>query len=413
VIPSEIASYPLIRVCRPDCRSHSGCTDPGKRPVTSVNNPQSIPQIKNWIRSGGNYGIVPKSNNDLLILDSDSELFEKAVRDQLDSTFTIKTGSGNYHFYYRSNSTLNESIKDEDKTEFGSIRSENWHGVGPGSTHPETDQKYTVANGEKLAWVSSEDINNLYQSIHNQITAGEDGPRGAAPPSSPSKQYQKHAKDLETELTQKTLNGLGFIKSDSHRKRVAKVIDHDHPPRHIRVWMGGFLYSSCGLSRHQIERLLEELASWATDSDRIEIEVRSLVETSVDTSQADESVNLDRWLDLAESPDEPGIRGVPGEGKAPEESMTDFKEAEEALAKESSAEGATAVKAVKVEGNDNGDTFEFVSVRRGSLRKRQTADGDTALIVDIDDTDGSTVGSPNDLDTIIEALESLSEKIDS
>jgi hypothetical protein len=106
------------------------------------------------------------------------------------------------------------------------------------------------------------------------------------------------------------------------------------------------------------------------------------------------------------------MRGVPGEGKAPEESMTDFKETEEALAKESSAEGATAVKAVKVEGNDDGDTFEFVSVRRGSLRQRQTADGDTALIVDIDDTDGSTVGSPDDLDTIIEALESLSEKIE-
>jgi hypothetical protein len=142
-----------------------------------------------------------------------------------------------------------------------------------------------------------------------------------------------------------------------------------------------------------------------------ELTVQKAVEAACD----DPYVEFDTPADMDRDRSERRKMEESGEGRTltgGEYEMTDFKEAEEALAKESNAEGATAVRAVKVEGNDDGDTFEFVSVRRGSLRERQTADGDTALIVDIDDTDGSTVGSPGDLDTIIEALESLSEKID-
>lgn len=92
--------------------------------------------------------------------------------------------------------------------------------------------------------------------------------------------------------------------------------------------------------------------------------------------------------------------------------MTDFNEKEEVLAKESDAEGSTAVKAVKVEGQDGSDEFEFVSIRKGSLRERETAAGDTALVVDIDDTNGKSVGSPDDLDVVIDALEQLKAELD-
>jgi hypothetical protein len=92
--------------------------------------------------------------------------------------------------------------------------------------------------------------------------------------------------------------------------------------------------------------------------------------------------------------------------------MVDFNEKESVLAKESNAEGSTAVKAVKVEGQDGSDNFEFVSLRKGNLRERETADGDKALIVDIDDTNGSSVGSPEDLEVVIEALEKLKEELE-
>ena len=94
--------------------------------------------------------------------------------------------------------------------------------------------------------------------------------------------------------------------------------------------------------------------------------------------------------------------------------MTDFNDKEEVLAKESNDEGATAVKAVKIEGYDPSDDseFEFVSLRKGNLRERETADGDSALVVDIDDTNGKSVGSPADLDVVIEALQQLKDELE-
>jgi hypothetical protein len=94
------------------------------------------------------------------------------------------------------------------------------------------------------------------------------------------------------------------------------------------------------------------------------------------------------------------------------DNMVDFNDTESVLAKESNDEGSTAVKAVKVEGKDGNDEFEFVSLRKGSLRQRETADGDTALVVDIDDTNGNSVGSPDDLDVVIDALEQLKEELE-
>jgi hypothetical protein len=92
--------------------------------------------------------------------------------------------------------------------------------------------------------------------------------------------------------------------------------------------------------------------------------------------------------------------------------MVDFNEKESVLAKESNDEGSTAVKAVKVEGHDGSDSFEFVSLRKGNLRERETADGDRALVVDIDDTNGKSVGSPDDLDVVIDSLKQLQDELE-
>jgi hypothetical protein len=123
-IPAQLRTQPLIRVCRPECKSHQECTHAGKRPVTSTDNPRPIGEIRNWIKSGGNYGVVPKSDNDLIVLDSDSQIFTELAQD-LPETYTVKTGSGNYHFYFYSEFNSNKSFKTQ-SSEFGSIRADNW-----------------------------------------------------------------------------------------------------------------------------------------------------------------------------------------------------------------------------------------------------------------------------------------------
>jgi hypothetical protein len=296
-IPAQLRTQPLIRVCRPDCRSHDNCSHAGKRPVSSTNNIRETWEIKNWIKDGGNYGVVPKSDNDLIVFDSDSRLFSELVQDQLPETFTVKTGSGNYHFYFRSQYNINKSFK-QSGSEFGSIRSANWHTVGAGSVHPDTGNEYRVAIDTELNILSESDVSEFINSLQNRLdshSSREDGSGGGG--SAGLHVNNKTASDLDTEPKQETLRTLGFINSESRRTQIAKVFDTDHPPRQIRVWACSFLHSAVGLTQNQIETLLYESAVWAYDKSRIEIEIRSLIQSSINNNRADESVNLAVYID--------------------------------------------------------------------------------------------------------------------
>jgi hypothetical protein len=66
------------------------------------------------------------------------------------------------------------------------------------------------------------------------------------------------------------------------------------------VWACSFLYSVVGLTQRQIEKLLKESAEWAYDENRIEIEIKSLIRSSINSSKADESVNLGRYIDTGD-----------------------------------------------------------------------------------------------------------------
>jgi len=296
-IPAQLRTQPLIRVCRPECKSHQNCTHAGKRPVTSTNNPRPIGEIRNWIKTGGNYGVVPKADNNLIVLDSDSQIFTELARD-LPETYTVKTGSGNYHFYFYSEFNNNKSFKTQ-SSEFGSIRADNWHTVGTNSVHPDTGEKYQTAIDTEINILSKSDISQFINSLENRLesqSSREDGGGGG----SAAVFTTKTAEDLEIEPTEQTLRTLGFINSDEKRTQIAKVFDSEHPERQIRVWACSFLYSAVGLTQEQIEKLLRESAEWAYDDNRIEIEIKSLVRSSINNSKADESVNLGRYIDTGD-----------------------------------------------------------------------------------------------------------------
>ncbi|ESS06498.1 MAG: Bifunctional DNA primase/polymerase [uncultured archaeon A07HB70] len=243
IIPPKITEYPLIRVCQPNCQSHSDCSHPGKRPVSSTNNPRQIGEIQQWVRSGGNYGIVPKSDNDLVILDSDSRQFSELVDENLPETFTVQTGSGSDHYFYRSKFSENTSLK-IDGAEFGSVRSENWHVVGPNSVHPETGQEYRVTNETGLTWVPESDLTQFCRVLEAEISSREAGGRPAGPPP-PSSRLK--ASDLSIEPSEEILGKLSFINSDEKRKEIGAVLRDNHPPRNVRVWACSFLYGAVGL----------------------------------------------------------------------------------------------------------------------------------------------------------------------
>jgi hypothetical protein len=416
-VPDQLREYPLIRVCHPDCKvsSHGDCNSPGKRPVTDIHSDKILREIRSWQRIGGNYGVVARDNSDLVILDSDSEQFTNTVRSELPQTFTVKTGSGSYHYYFRSDYSQNQNIRDSDG-ELGSIRASNYQAVGPSSVHPETREKYRVYRDTDITLIPKEQISDFLTVLDSRINREDGGGGGGR--SSRQISSTKKAQDLEIKPTQETLASLDFINSAEIRDSIGKVIDHDHPPRQARVWACSWLHSVGGLRENQLRRLLEELAEWASDRGRIRVEVKSLIQSSIEGDRAKESVNLDYYLgsdDMgASKASESRKMEESGKGQTlqgGENTMPEFNEAEEVQVNEGDSDGDRVVQAVKVNGADGADTFDFVSIRKGRLREVTLTNGEQGVMADIDPTDGKSIGSTADLDLVIEALEELRDEI--
>jgi hypothetical protein len=423
MIPEQVRQYPLIKVCRPNCRlnSHGDCSHPGKRPARSTNHDRPITEIRRWIEQGGNYGIVPRSENDLLILDSDSDLFAQLVRRDLPDTFTVKTGSGNHHFYYNSPYSGNQTFKDG-SDEFGSIRTDNWHCVGPGSIHPETGQEYTVYRDKPVTPIPEAQLSDFVEKVRSTELRREDGGGGGGG----SSRSVKTASDLQIEPTKETLKALEFINSNSRRSQVARVFDHHHPPRHIRVWAGGFLHSVCGLTQRQIERLLREQAGWATDNDRITTEVRSLVRESITNSRASESVNLDRYLSGPGDMDPKGSesrkteesgydRTLSGGGQSMSE--TEYNTTKEVTVTESDdpENGEYCVRATVTSVNGEKDSYEFAQILGGRIEEDSTFGVSPNWQTNNDGQDKTrTIGSadPDYLRTVADSLKELADDLE-
>jgi hypothetical protein len=245
---------------------------------------------------GGNYGIVCLDDNEILVWDIDSAEFRDVLDESLPDTLTVESGGSGVgeHRYYRCRDfATNTSWTDPE----GSIRSRNWHTVGPGSVHPDTGSEYRILHNREIATVTVDDLGATMSKLSSREDGGGGGGAGGSSGGGGGGLHgTKKAEDLDIEPTTETLRSLGFINSESRRREIAKVFDHRHPPRHVRVWAGGFLHSVCGLTRSQLEKLLREQAGWATDGNRIKTEVRSLIQSSINNRRADESVNLDRYL---------------------------------------------------------------------------------------------------------------------
>jgi hypothetical protein len=103
-----------------------------------------------------------------------------------------------------------------------------------------------------------------------------------------------------------------------------------------------------------------------------------------------------------------------GEGRTLQggENMTEFTEKETVQVQKGTDEGDRVVEAVRVQGQDGDDTFEFVSVRKGRIETVELMDGETGQTANIDQNNSYSLGTTADLEMIINALEDLREKVD-
>jgi hypothetical protein len=429
-VPKPLRNLDLIKVCHPaGCRSHNGCDSPGKRPVSAATRAAVGPlrDIERWMDHGGNYGVVCLDDNEIVIWDIDSAGFRDVLDETLPDTFTVESGGSGVgeHRYFRCRDfSINSSWGNPE----GSVRSQNWHAVGPNSTHPETGAEYRILHDREIATVTVDDLGATMSELGDREAAGGGGP-AAPPPAASRRNRTETADDLDVEPSAQTLQALGFINSDKRRQDVAKVIDHKRPSRRVRSWAAGFLYSVCGLTQNQMERLLKERADWATDNREIERQVRNMLQKVVRNRRANESVDLDRYLGpddmTAEAVEsrktESGDTSAGSYGGDSKMSSNDFDY--------TSKESVTVYKADSPNDADDGDRVikaqitnmngrdedgervdtDFVTVTKGTLRDN----GEFGVTPEYPQ-DNKSVGSaePEDLRLIAQALNEMADQIE-
>jgi len=121
-------------------------------------------EMQNWLKSGGNYGVLCGKGFYEVDLDDPEmrERFEAKV-----DTFTVKSGGGvGRHAYIMSDITENGTIlslpdKDGKRENLGNVQAKNKYVVGPGCNHY-TGGKYEIIKDIPLAWVSKEDLEEVF-----------------------------------------------------------------------------------------------------------------------------------------------------------------------------------------------------------------------------------------------------------
>jgi hypothetical protein len=397
MIPQQLREYPLIRVCRPSCRSHKGCDNPGKRPVSSTKSDESESEVEDWIHSGGNYGVVARSDNDLVIFDSDSEELTNVLTSSLPITFTIESGGegfGQHHYFKCRDFNVNTGWKDPE----GSVRSDNWQAVGPSSTHPETGNQYKVIENVEIARVKASDLYSVkskFDDLDDVQSGGGSAGRPSAHPISDS---------------------LGFIRRNDRRREINEILK-TNSAHSRRVWMTGWLHAAAGLTENEIVSLIMSEASW-NNLDR-EI-VKEQVTSVINSSRSDRGTHYTKFG--TSDPRTADMDGKPSERRKTDTEdressvneevntdMVDYNDHEEVTILEGSEDGDSFKKVVRTTREEDGDTVEYVSIKSGRVELVETVDGDEVLARRVNDS--TSLGSPEYIGELAEALQELDSKI--
>lgn len=133
----------------------------GKKPVDSdwTRAPRAdVDLVRSWQADGFNLGVRTGKISGVFVLDVDTKHDGPAHLEALQAehgilpdTYTVRTGSGGLHFYFR----LPDFEVRNDQSGFIApgvdIRGEGGQVVAPGSVHPDTGQEYAIINDAKIA----------------------------------------------------------------------------------------------------------------------------------------------------------------------------------------------------------------------------------------------------------------------
>lgn len=131
IIPERLLDNPNIRFCR----VNRGTKKPFEKDWT--NKLYTAEQIKEFT-SKENYGVLC-GHGDIAVIDCDKEELTAIIKTQFPETFTVKTGSGGFHYYYYVPGLKSKIILEKapgPENHLGEVQSMGTQVVGPGSLHP-------------------------------------------------------------------------------------------------------------------------------------------------------------------------------------------------------------------------------------------------------------------------------------
>jgi hypothetical protein len=409
LIPEQLRDYELLKIYSPD----ADCNHPGKQPIGSTKTgpfyTADDPELVDHIKSGGNVGLP--LNGPLVVFDVDDPEFGELLGRQLPPTFSVRTGSGGEHRYYHCPEWSDNRQFTVAESDYGSIRAEGWQVVIPPSVHPETSERYQVQSDRLITSVGPESIQSVVEKAANTAGAGGGGgdrgggTGGGSVGWSDSEIPENYPNQKATWSELKVwLQRNGFL------TEFDRTTCND--------WSGlEFKLAKClaegGFSEGSISDALDRLhhnAKWHNRGSDYRTEtVRTAIQSAVDDPYVEFSTPGDMDGNTSES--RKTESGTEGTGPKGGENMTEFTEQEEVKVKEGDSDGDRAIQAVRVEGKDGADEFEFISVRKGRVRTVELTDGSEGQMIDVDETNGKSVGGTADLDLVIEALTELRDEL--
>lgn len=115
------------------------------------------PQLLSHISNGGNYGVMGGGDAKLLIVDFDNADTQAEIVKNLPETFTVKTGRGLLHKYFKSDRCESFKIFDSEMNTLLDVQGEGKQVVGPGSIHPNGNY-YEVIDDREIAFISHAEL---------------------------------------------------------------------------------------------------------------------------------------------------------------------------------------------------------------------------------------------------------------
>jgi hypothetical protein len=367
-------------------------------------------ELQEWIENGGNVGL---NLGELVALDVDSGLFRGLANEHLLPTFSVRSGSGGEHWYYRSEWSGRSQFS-SGETDFGSLRSGNWYVVVPPSIHP-NGEPYQVLRDRPIQKVPAAQIHDFIEAVEEKTDSqhsGRAGPDrggggcvgGSPVPSIPEKYPEKPA---TWETAKNWLSANGLLKS------LNRTSSSD--------WSGlEFKIAKClaegGFSESVISDALDRLShesKWHRRSDQQDDYQDRTVRNAIVTACNDDYVDFSNPgdMDALASESRKTESGGKDTGLRGGDNMSaTYTDKEEVTILEGSEDGDNFKKVVRTVREENGESVEYVSIKKGRVEEVELKSGESGLTERV--TDSTSIGSPEYIEELAEALEELSDKID-